>query len=211
MTFPYNEQYFKKHYSFPLYQHYLNLRNKFIFEETLPLISSGDFLEIGFGNDSLIKFFKKDFNVFGVDISKIAVKKIREKFNPAHFKVCNISKEIIPFKHKFITICAINVIEHLEKPKFALKNIFNSLKRGGVFVIYLPTQNNLFSKVQYRIFYDVKEHLFRPSINSLNDLLKDSGFIKWKEFAASFIPLKLSSKLILESFNLYLGLWRRIN
>lgn len=170
---------------------------------------SGKLLELGFGDDSLIKLFKDNFEVFGVDISKFAVKKIREKYDPAHFKVCDLSKEKIPFDEKFDIVCAVNTIEHLKNPKFALQNTFNSLKTNGIFVIYLPTQSNIFSKLKYKILYDVEEHSFRPSIKCLKKLLRELGFSLYEEYAASLIPLKVRNKFILESFNLYFGLWKK--
>lgn len=209
MDFEYNEKYFKRHYSAPFYRCYINFRNRFIKNEITKFVCSGRFLEIGFGDDNLIKFFKDDFDAFGIDISEFAVKQIQKSYNPANFKVCDVQKEKIPFNEKFDVICAINVLEHLENPKFALENIFNSLKKDGVLVIYLPTQSNIFSKIQYKIFYDVKEHVFRPSLKSLRELLTNSGFSSAKECIASFIPLKISNKLILESFNLYFGLWKK--
>lgn len=209
MNFHYDEKYFRRHYSTLFYRHYIAIRNKFIKSEIIKLISSGKFLEVGFADDNLIKFFKNDFDVFGIDISEFAIKKIKEKYNRTHFKICDISKEKILFDEKFDVVCAINTVEHFENPKFALQNIFNSLKKNGFFGVYLPTQSNIFSNAQYKILYDVEEHIFRPSIKSLKELLTRLGFNVCKEYAVSFIPLKISNEFILESFNLYFGLWRK--
>jgi len=209
MDFEYNEKYFKRHYSAPFYRRYVDFRNRFIKNEITKFVCSGRFLEIGFGDDNLIKFFKNDFEVFGVDISEIAVEKIKEQYEPSHFQICDVSRQKIPFEQKFDVIAALNVIEHLENPKLAFKNIYESLKEKGIFVIYLPTQNNFFSKIQYKIFYDAKEHIFRPSIKNLRNILKDLGLKACKECAASFIPLKINNEFFLELFNLYFGLWQK--
>lgn len=142
--FQYDEKYFDRHFASSFYRRYVALRNKFIHREVTRFIPSGIFLEIGFGDDNLLRLFKNDFDVFGLDISKFAVKAITQKYNPAHFKVCDISKETIPFNKQFNVICAINTIEHLSNPEFGLKNIYNALGTGGIFLVYMPTEKQLF-------------------------------------------------------------------
>lgn len=207
--FDYDQKYFERHYSGWIYRRYLDLRNRFIKHQVVKSISSGRFLEIGFGNDNLIKFFKDDFEVYGVDVSEFAVRKIQKQYPAERFKTADVGKEKLPFDKKFHVVCAINTIEHLANPRFALKNIYDLLNRGGALVLYLPTQSNIFSRFQYAIFYDVDEHLFRPSIRELRELLSGRGFYLSKEYTASLIPFKISRQLILESFNLYFGLWRK--
>ncbi len=210
VKFQYSESYYKKHFSSRFYRYRIHLRNKFIYKEVIKHISSGNILEIGFGDDNLIKVFKNDFNVFGIDISEYAVKEIVKKYDVKNFKICDILKERIPFDEKFDIICAINTIEHLEDVEFALRNIFYSLKQNGIFIIYLPTQSNTFSRIQYKMLYNVEEHVFRPSIKSIKQILRRLEYTLCEEFAASFIPIKINSTFILESFNLYLGLWKKM-
>jgi len=200
---------FLKSFSLCFYTNYRNIRNRFIKREISRYVTSGKFLEIGFGDDNLIKFFDKEFEVFGIDKSDSSVNELKAKYNPSHFKTCDISCEDIPFKEKFDVICAINVLEHIQNPKFTLKTIFDALKPKGIFAVYLPTQSNILSKMQYKILYDVKEHIFRPSIKSLKKLIEGFGFNLCQEYAASFFPLKISNKIVLESFNLYFGLWMK--
>jgi SAM-dependent methyltransferase len=209
MSFRYDEEYFRSHYSTSFYRRYVAIRNEFVRNEITKLVSSGKLLEVGFGDGNLIKSFESDFDVFGVDISELAVREITQRYPSANFTVCDISKEKVPFDETFEIVCAINTVEHLENPRFALQNIFSSLKRAGVFAVYLPTQSNIFSRVQYKILYDVEEHVFRPSITSFRSLLTGLGFSVCKEYAASFLPLKLSSDFFLRSFNLYFGLWKK--
>jgi len=207
--FNYDEKYFEQHFASPFYRRYLALRNKFIHNEITKLVPTGKFLEIGFGDDNLIKLFKNKFDVFGLDISEFAVKDITRRYDPSHFKTCDISKGRIPFKNKFSVICAINTVEHLSDPEFGLKNICNALLPGGIFLVYMPTASTALSRLQYRLLYDVEEHIYRPSIQSLKNTLTRIGFRLAQEYAGSVVPFKISNKPILESLNLYLGLWKK--
>jgi SAM-dependent methyltransferase len=203
----YDEEYFRKHYSSVFYRRFISLRNRFIKREIRRWVSSGKFLEVGFGDDNLIRFFKDEFEVFGIDISTFAVNKIKKKYKRENFKACDVSMEIIPFPYKFDVICSVNTIEHLKNPIFALSSIFGSLREGGVFGIYLPTRSNILSKIQYGFLYDVEEHIFRPSLKLLRQILREIGFYRLGEYAASFFPFKISCDFVLNSFNLYFGVW----
>ncbi len=210
MSFRYDREYFLHHYSTSLYRRYVAMRNGFIKREITQLASSGKLLEVGFGDGNLIESFESNFDVFGIDIAEIAVREVTKRYPPTNFRLCDVSRETVPFDKDFEIVCAVNAVEHLENPRFALQNIFHSLRKGGVLAIYLPTRSNILSRIQYKIRYDVEEHVFRPSVTSLRSLLTGFGFSVCKEYAASFLPLKLSSDFILDSFNLYLGLWKKL-
>ena len=210
----YDKKYFKRHFSGkgfagPFYRKYIDMRNKIIKKEVLKIINEGKFLDIGFGDDNLIKFFQDSFEVFGIDISKYAIKEIQKKYKKENFKICDLSKEKIPFEEKFNIISAINTIEHLRNLNSVFKRIYNALEDNGVFIVYLPTQSNKFSKTQYKLLYNVKEHTFRPSNEKLKKMLKNVGFKLIKENSGDFFPLKIKTKPIIDSFNLYFGIFQK--
>lgn len=207
--FDYDAAYFDKHYASPLYRLYVTMRNRFIWREVTRHATSGRFLEIGFGDDNLIRFFRDDFDVFGIDVSEFAVESMPAEYAPDQFAVSDIAQEPIPFEGVFDVICAVNTVEHLADPRFALANIAGALAPGGVLGVYLPTESNQLSEIQYSLLYDVEEHIYRPSVRSLRTLLSDVGLEKQDEYAASFMPLKVSRPLLLESLNLYFGVWAK--
>jgi SAM-dependent methyltransferase len=208
--FEYDATYFERHYASPLYRRYVVMRNQFIWRELTQHVSAGRFLEIGFADDNLIRFFRDDFDVFGIDLSQFAVQSLPQEYAEERFAVCDVAQEPIPFRTKFDVICAVNTVEHLADPMFALRNIGKALKPGGILGVYLPTASNLLSEIQYRLLYDVEEHIYRPSVGSLRRALQSVGLTHHAEYAASFMPLKVSHPLILKSLNLYFGVWAKV-
>lgn len=210
MSCEYDEKYFKRHYSTDLYRRYLDVRNRFLWKRATAYVPAGRFLEVGFGDDNLVKFFRGDFEVYGVDISGFAVEEIVGRgYHPANFRICDVCRERIPFEGGFDLICAMNTIEHLEDYRAALRNISDALRDGGIFAAYLPIQSNFLSRLQYRFLYDAEEHVFRPSHDFLSGLLAGMGFSLCEECCATFIPLRVTSRAAISSFNLYLGIWRK--
>lgn len=208
--FQYDEDYFNDHYSSPLYRRFIGIRNRFIHREVTKYVSSGRFLEVGFGDDNLIKFFDDDFDVFGVDVADVALESMRDKYDAGRFVKCDVAEESLPFDGQFDVICTVNTVEHLSDPQFALQNIAGSLGEGGILAIYLPTESNTLSRLQYKLRYDVEEHIYRPSVASLRRLLSAAGLDKREEYAAGLIPFKVSRGFVLNSLNLYLGIWQKV-
>lgn len=209
MEFDYDRAYFEQHYASPFYRWYVGLRNRFIKERVAQYVSAGGFLEIGFGDDNLIRLFADTFDIYGVDISPYAANQVNGSYPDSHFAVCDISAGAIPFAIQFDVICAINVVEHLPAPDAGLQHIYDALAPGGVFVAYLPTESNALSQLQYTLFYDVEEHIYRPTVPELQDKLHGLGLRRLEEYAASFIPITIRGQTALETFNLYCGFWQK--
>lgn len=206
----YDGDYFNNLYKGKFYCWYIDtIRNREIKRIVCQRLKSSRILEIGFGNDNLLKFFSRNFEVYGVDISEFAVKEITKKYNANNFRKCDIAKEKIPFDCKFDVILAINTVEHLSDPEYALKNIYASLKNQGLFIVQMPLRSNILSRLQYKIFYDVIEHCYRPSFDSFNQLLHRIGFKLIERFVPSFLPIKIGIKFIINSFNLFLGVYKK--
>jgi SAM-dependent methyltransferase len=209
--FQYDEAYFKNHFSSKGYVRQVARRNRFIRDLTGKLAGSGRLLEIGFGDDNLVRHFGDGFQIYGIDISEFALKSLPPHYDPTHFRICDLSAQDVPFDEPFDLVLAINIIEHIREPGPALKRIFNTLKPGGILGLHLPTRSNLLSRLQYRFLYNVEEHTFRPSVPALRKLLAGTGFSVESEYAASFLPLRMpvTSEFIIRSMNLYFGIWRR--
>lgn len=137
-------------------------------------------LEIGASMGYFSRIFKdRGFNVYGSDISSYIVEKARSIQNDIQFFELDIEKHIKKDK-KFDYIVAFEVLEHLEYPKKALKNIFKMLKDNGTLVFSTPFLNKRsLSDPTHINVHDEKWWL---------DLGEKVGFKKKKVIFVTFIP-----------------------
>lgn len=91
--------------------------------------------------------------VIATDISKFAIERAKKMHPSITFKTQDIQK---PIKEKFDYAMAFDVLEHLEKPELAIKNIYDVLQRGGTAII--STQNDFSYKIQDPTHISVKNH-----------------------------------------------------
>lgn len=207
--FQYDKTYFDRHYSSPAYRRFILGRNRFIRDEVGRYVSSGRMIDLGFGDDNLVQFFRDRFEPHGTDIAEHALRLLPRDYDREHFKVADLDRDEIPFAGKFDAVCAVNTVEHLAEPEAVLRKVYNALNDNGVFALYLPTRSNWLSRIQYHFFYDVPEHIYRPSVPELEALLERTGFVRRGRFAATFLPLRLGGRRFLESVNLYFGVWQK--
>lgn len=210
-SFNYDEAYFQRHFSSPAYARHLARRNRVLHQLTQRWVQSGRMLEIGFGDDSLLRFYRDSFDTYGVDISEHALKLLGNEYPPDNFVVADVTKNDLPFWGEFDLVMALSVIEHIENPGDVFQRIYTRLKSGGFFALHLPTASNFLTKLQYRVFYDVPEHIYRPSVQELRAALRQVGFVPVDELAAVTIPLRwfIRSEFMLRSTTLYFGIWRK--
>lgn len=134
-------------------------------------------LEIGCsigGMSSLLA--DRGFEVWASDVSELAVKKASSLDSRVKFSVIDVQKEI-PLRQKFDFVIATEVVEHLEFPKEALKNIYSVLKPGGKVIISSP----------YPYMWNMKDptHINVKFPHEWMNLLRQVGFqkITYKRFS----------------------------
>lgn len=146
----------------------------------------------------LYDMFNKKYNISGilVDISsgmlkvaenKIAQKKLENKFKCIIGNIENMDD--VEVKSFDLAISFYNVLSFVEKPKVALKEIYNKLKKGGVHISIVANK--------YHAFYF---SILTSRFNELNRITKDSK-IKFNNdmpYIHCFTPLELQ-KLYKES------------
>lgn len=144
----------------------LNLNNNSIFvdyankEQYLTLDWLKDkklVLDYGCGTGiSLDCFFRnksrKDYKVYGVDISGEAIRKIKVKY--PEFRFFQIKKNKIPQieKNSLGAAYMLHILHHTRGYNQIFKEIYSKLESGGKFVINDLTSNNIFNNVARSIF-----------------------------------------------------------
>jgi 2-polyprenyl-3-methyl-5-hydroxy-6-metoxy-1,4-benzoquinol methylase len=166
---------------------------------------SGNLLDIGCAYGHLINSARDNFNVYGMDVSSYAIKKAKEIFELKNIKKGDVQTGI-PFNKKFDVITAIDVIEHLNNPVNGLRNIYSKLKKDGLFIIQLPTVNNWLSKVINKYLFPDKTHVFIPSLDKLNKILKKIGY---KKIVTRSYYSKTKNDLIVKSLCLIIGVYKK--
>lgn len=142
----------------------------------------GKILDFGCGCGEVLYMLKKSgFDVYGMDISKIAVEKCH---NHGLSNVClGIEKDLNIYPNNFFdSIRASHVIEHMVDPKIFIELANKKLKKGGELILQTPNINSLgilFGK-HTKYYYDIPRHIILFSNNSIKYLLNKNGFSKVK-------------------------------
>lgn len=120
------------------------------------LLSPGErLLDIGCGDGCFTLIAKNKIKeVFGVDISSIAIKKARNKIDNRddkdhfHFSVCDVD-EGLPFSDSFFdAVTCIALLEHVIHPPSLLNEIKRILKNRGELIILVPNDAWLLYRLQ---------------------------------------------------------------
>ena len=127
-----------------------NLRKKSVFE-----------FGCGFGQN----IYRIKHNSVGYDISKFALDFCKRK----GINVINNLKELKSKKFDIVLSC--EVLEHLEQPLKALKQIYLILKKGGKLILTVPR-----GKLKKLNLKDKNQHLYSWDYQTITNLLLRAGF-----------------------------------
>lgn len=144
----------------------------------------GKLLDVGCGQGAVSKVIKSyfpQFEVSGIDVSKASLK--QAGINPSDVNFRYGSAYRIPFKNAtFDVVASFDVMEHLDTPAKALKEIGRVLKKGGTFILSCPTEGNISTLHGFiwRVFrINLKEkhvgHVQMYTFAELSHLLENEG------------------------------------
>ncbi len=142
-----------------------SLRYKWYKEKYFRNTRNKKILEIGCGDGGVVQYLKGENEVYAADISKNAVKFLREKGIKAF--LVDVSKEKLPFgDSSFDAVIALEVFEHLKSPQSAAEEIQRVLRKNGRLIISTPNPRS-----GHKLIYPA---LFR--FNNFREYLRNNRF-----------------------------------
>ena len=185
-----------------LFQKYWHGRR---FKELLSLINfvEGPVLDVGchsgtFTSKILTKIGSQE--IYGIDISKEAIKLAQKRLPHGHFQTGNAEK--LPYRENFFAAAfCLEMLEHVDNPIAVLAEIERVLKKGAYLYILVPSESKLFKFVWFlwTMYYSHWRHAHVQSYhkNILEQIVKKIGFklIKVKTFNLGMLRLIICQKV----------------
>ena len=143
-------------------------------EKVIPFKKSGAWLDIGFGNASLL-FTAQEYGFYpvGVDLRLKNVKDLNALGIKAYFN--EVQK--IDFTRKFSVVSMMDVLEHVPFPKEMLSAVVKLLDDGGIVLVSMPNTENIIwremTKQKLNPYLGEIEHYHNFSRTRLFDLLEE--------------------------------------
>lgn len=119
-------------------------------------------LELGCRDGSLTELFAEGNKITGADIDKNALE-LFEKNLGGKAVLLDLNSEWPFGENEFDAIVASEVIEHLYKPEETIKNVFKSLKPGGLFIGSVPNAFSLINRTRLFLAQPNKTALADPT------------------------------------------------
>ncbi len=138
---------------------------------------NGSFLDVGCSFGGLMNVAAENgYLVSGIDISDYAGDYAKKRFGEGSVSIGNIEDIKLP-GDLFSIVSLIEVIEHVVNVRKALKNIYDSMKKGGVIVLQTADMEGLQARLYgSRYHYYLPGHFSYFSRYNLSMLLKETGF-----------------------------------
>lgn len=143
--------------------------NLWLFNNFFKEYLNGNILEIGSGVGTFTEFAKECGKLTASDINNDYLKLIGKKIK--NIQVNKLDIEKFKLDHKFDSIFSLNVYEHINNDKKALKNTYEMLNKDGKFIILVPAHQILFNKMDQGL-----GHFRRYNKKMLLKRLNSAGF-----------------------------------
>lgn len=157
-------------------------------------------LEVGCGAGGMakaIKFYRPDLEVYGIDISKAAISEAKRDPQGVKFSLGDAHR--IPFEDESSdAVVMFDLLEHLDAPEDALREVRRVLKPKGILSAFTPIEGNILSihGLARKLFgFIPKEryggHIQQYTLPELKVLLEKTGlkFLRKRYFGHLFNQL----------------------
>jgi len=136
-------------------------------------IEHGKFLEVGMGSgDLILDLAKRKYEGMGTDLADKSVQMAREKLKNIDSKIRVEKKDLFDIIGSFDIVIILEVIEHIEDDKKALKKIYELLNKGGHLIISAPAHKKDWSFASD----ELAGHYRRYEKNGIKSKLEEVGF-----------------------------------
>jgi len=171
---------------------------------------------IGYPVEYLLKKYPKDI-IYSVDINNQVLKygvSIGTIKNPVNSSIYNL-----PFSKNFADIVfMMDILEHLEQPGQALKEVHRLIKDDGIVVIITPNGHWLYQtlrKILKKSAFMDPTHVYEYNYNEIISILEHNGYkileIRGSNLPFSFINnevgFQLSEKITVLTYLAYSSFW----
>lgn len=146
-------------------------------EKVLPYVTEGTWLDVGFGNGSLLFTAQEyGFAPVGLDLRPDNARKMATLGIPTYCE--DLTNLHLGFKCAVISMA--DVLEHMPYPKDGLNAAHQLLSDGGVLLLSMPNMDSIVWKVldqqQVNPYWGEIEHYHNFTRSRLFDLLRETGF-----------------------------------
>lgn len=174
--------------------------NRWIYQSIEPYCK-GEILEIGSGIGNITSFFvSAQQHVTASDLRPHYLERLKAKFPERHFSCItldaasnNFAGDYSAYFGKYDTVFALNVVEHIENDKEAIRNLSLLIKPGGKLIILVPAYQKLYNSFDLHL-----GHFRRYTKKTLSEAITQSGLVLYKSFYFNFAGIAgwfLSSRI----------------
>ncbi len=139
--------------------------------------TAGSVLDIGCSSGGFLASLKEpSWKLYGIEISEAVASRARERTGAEIFVGDVLEAPFNP--STFDVITCFHVFEHMYQPREVLDKVWEWLRPGGVFIVYLPNIDSGAARIFRSYWYalELPRHLFHFSPASLSHLATLSGF-----------------------------------